>query len=68
MTDALREFADLKPPKPEEPTGLGAVVQDAGGRKWTNTHRIRAWYHSDLGPYVYADIDAVRVLSEGVTP
>jgi hypothetical protein len=26
---ALREFADPKPPKPAEPTGLGAVVEDA---------------------------------------
>ena len=70
MRTALRSL--LSPPKPEEPTGLGAVVEDAKGRLWTNTHRIRAWYCADEGaigerPSRYADIDAVKVLSEGVS-
>jgi hypothetical protein len=64
---ALREFAD---PKPEEPTGLGAVVEDAnadlwvhscqGGRaQWMRRNNPSAWRE-------WSEIDAVRVLSEGV--
>src|SRR5690606_604511 len=34
---ALREFANPTPPKPDEPTGLGAVVEDANGEKWVRT-------------------------------
>ena len=71
---ALREFANPTPPKPEEPTGLGAVVEDAEGNRF-----IR--YGSDLAPWIgaptnagldpdrpyryWARISAVRVLSEG---
>ena len=68
---ALREFANPTPPKPEEPTGLGAVVEDAEGERWVwlaqgaegaHWHRVgtpekRANWHQ---------ITAVRVLSEGV--
>jgi hypothetical protein len=67
MQAALREFAD---PKPEEPTGLGAVVEDAnadlwvhscqGGRaQWMRRNNPSAWRE-------WSEIDAVRVLSEGV--
>lgn len=31
---ALREFANPTPPKPPEPTGLGAVVEDTSGKEW----------------------------------
>lgn len=59
----------LAPPKPEEPTGLGAVVEDARGSLWV------LYTHPDsTAPWVcegsscdYEDIAAVRVLSEGVT-
>lgn len=34
MQAALREFAAPKPPKPEEPTDLGAVVRDDEGDLW----------------------------------
>lgn len=76
LQDALRDFADPKPPKPEEPTGLGAVVEDASGTTWVragltirerddwravNSERVGWWSK-------YADIAAVRVLSEGVKP
>lgn len=67
--------AQLPKPKPEEPTGLGAVVEEADGTRWVR---------SDIMPYVaqwscarpdepwrsvrryYKDIAAVIVLSEGV--
>lgn len=72
MQAALREFANPKPPKPEEPTGLGAVVEDVGdvwikteteGAGWcpsggSGTVRYRCW--GDFSP-------AVRVLSDGLT-
>ncbi|MGZ4519730.1 MAG: hypothetical protein ACXVXW_04845 [Mycobacteriaceae bacterium] len=68
----------LPTPKPDEPTGLGAVVEDADGVLWV---RVTAavgcpndpWKHSqwregDVQPRMpYAGITAVRVLSEGVT-
>ena len=71
MREALAAF--VKPPKPAEPTGLGAVVEDENGDKWVRwcqQHRSgRVWKHSfATGEYhSYADIAAVRVLSEGVT-
>lgn len=46
LADALREFADPKPPKPEEPTGIGAVVNDHQGRAWIRTENRpdMPWY------------------------
>ncbi|GAB3776651.1 hypothetical protein FB382_004357 [Nocardioides ginsengisegetis] len=71
---ALREFANPTPPKPEEPTGLGAVVVDEKGRLWVNLTDPKCSTHTD--PWVsvhdpdrwasYADIAAVKVLSGGV--
>jgi hypothetical protein len=59
------------PPKPDEPTGLGAVVEDDEGRRWVRGEH--AW--TNLGAKgiflnwtAYADLAAVKVLSEGVTP
>lgn len=64
IADALREFANPKPPKPKEPTGLGAVVEDSDGRRWV--HLSGRWHHDPLAHSArYSDIDAVRVLSEG---
>lgn len=69
---ALREFANPTPPKPEEPTGLGAVVEDAEGLHWV---RIQTLYSSPWvrrgtvitgGLHKWSDINAVKVLSEGV--
>jgi hypothetical protein len=78
---ALRSLvAPPVPPKPAEPTGLGAVVVDAKGSRW-----IRIDTHQDCNDWTavgapknpdpdasgvrweYAAIDAVAVLSEGVT-
>lgn len=66
-----------RPPKPPEPTGLGAVVEDAEGVRWVR-HCIAtcpegddcdAWAHeSDDDSRAYDVIDVVTVLSEGVKP
>lgn len=78
MQAALREFADPTPPKPEEPTGLGAVVEDDAGRIYTRYEtdaEPQPWWQSAHGPehdvvrrFSWEDINVVRVLSEGVTP
>jgi hypothetical protein len=70
---ALREFADPKPPKPEEPTGLGAVVEDAEGHRWVLVgpgESFPVWAPADPERVAtsFRAIDAVRVLSEGVQP
>lgn len=82
--DELREhFDDLKrtireqkraKAKPAEPQGLGAVVLDRTGNRWV---RLEEGLGRDL-PWriegglakrcAYADIDVVRVLSEGFSP
>jgi hypothetical protein len=80
--DALAEDADrlaliatalesaTKPPKPAEPTGLGAVVEDAAGQQWvriTNPNQT-PWMRGGSFPRQWRHIDAVKVLSEGVQP
>lgn len=66
---ALREFANPTP-RIEEPTGLGAVVEDENGKRyvlrgtWSSNGK---WVHADEAGFLgWADINAVRVLSEGV--
>lgn len=64
---ALRSL--IEPPKPPEPTGLGAVVEDTEGADWHRTRDGR-WIAEDglrSRAAGYAAIDVVRVLSEGVT-
>jgi len=65
---ALRSL--IAPPKPPEPTGLGAVVEDEGGVRWVRNPYAGApeWDPTEqpIGPRRYADITAVRVLNEGV--
>jgi hypothetical protein len=70
---ALREIADPKPPKPAEPTGLGAVVKDAKGDRWvwmSAGAEGNHWWRVGMPAMRcgWSDIDAVRVLSEGVQP
>ena len=71
MQAALREFANPTPPKPDEPTGLGAVVEDADGQRWV---RVRSgfdwrWRDDRLGEQTtWEHVPAVTVLFEGVTP
>ena len=65
IRDAMRTFT---PPKPEEPTGLGAVVEDDKGVPWVRTPE-GAWFGPGKNFVAgYYLIDAVRVLSEGVQP
>lgn len=69
MQDALRSL--IADPKPAEPMGLGAVVEDADGCQfvrraidWTDSPWVPA---RAAGFYEWADIAAVKVLHEGVT-
>lgn len=66
---ALREFANPTPPKPDEPQGLGAVVVDRSQVEHVHLGSGLWAYGTTDGPsagHSYADINAVRVLSEGV--
>lgn len=74
MQEALRSLAAPPTPRPDEPTGLGAVVEDAAGNRYLRcrTNDLAPWYAEKPGdesrPYrYYHDLDVVRVLSEGVT-
>jgi hypothetical protein len=67
MRAALRSL--VTPPKPGEPTGLGAVVEDMKGLTWVRRHPAgEAWVNGYQRWAAYEYIDAVKVLSEGVTP
>lgn len=67
---ALRSL--VAPPKPDEPMGLGAVVEDAEGRRWIRHGSGPApWMLAGASPsnrdtYPFSGLTAVRVLSEGV--
>ena len=70
MQAALRSL--IEPPKPPEPTGLGAVVEDADGKRYIRCDAGPGRWHcpdDDTGASddFYANISAVRVLSVGVT-
>lgn len=70
MQAALREFAAPTPPRPVEPQGFGAVIEDAEGLRWVRANRIRKFPWETRGKdggYTWAGVDAVRVLSEGVS-
>lgn len=65
-------FVEFVSPKPEEPTGLGAVVEDATGCLWllvmSNSGPFR-WARKGevLGDWLsWPQIDAIRVLSDGI--
>lgn len=69
MQAALRSL--LAPPKPDEPTGLGAVVEDSEGTRWVRVQDeyARPWFiPGGISTATWDDLTAVRVLSEGVTP
>lgn len=72
MQAALREFANPTPPKPEEPQGLGAVVETIRGDlfirdKTTTTvaHWKRARGEDAGARYKYRDLSVVKVHSAG---
>lgn len=54
--------------KPDEPRGLGGVVEDSYGKLWVRDAEFRdRWYNPKDGwRRDYADITAVRVLAPGV--
>ena len=62
--------AMIAPPKPDEPTGLGAVVEDAVGEWWVQfTSKTGKWWRNHQGVNRrWSDLNAAKVLSEGVTP
>lgn len=75
---ALRKYANPKPPKPKEPQGLGAVVEDCAGVKWVRVEpsipgggsTLCAWRsrvpQDAPKEFSWSNIAAVRVLSDGV--
>jgi hypothetical protein len=68
LREALNDYANRRP-EIEEPTGLGAVVEDENGCRWV---RCGGRWDRDDGNAValscdWVDVDAVKVLSEGVT-
>lgn len=66
---ALRSL--VAPPKPDEPTGLGAVVEDVDGKRYirtADTDCSTPWsYANNYSDHEWSDVAAVRVLSEGVS-
>jgi hypothetical protein len=72
MQAALREFANPTPPKPDEPTGLGAVVEDADGEKWIRTttpdrdmdNLDKPWANGPVRRH-WQIVEAVKVLNAG---
>jgi len=64
---ALRNF--ITPPKPPEPTGLGAVVEEADGMRWTLiAPKAGRWANQSERSRSYLNINARRVISQGVQP
>lgn len=72
LAAALREFANPKPPKPEEPTGRGAVVVDRYGFPWTrysfSEPHDGEWINEDGLTKQWAELDLTghATVSEGV--
>lgn len=69
----LRFKAVLSPPRPDEPTGLGAVVEDAHGVLYVRVAQDDRGYpdwkpsHS-MDRMTWLNVAAVKVLSDGVQP
>lgn len=64
---ALREFASPSPPKPDEPTGLGAVVEDTRGELWIRRPKPPEWISAtgNAFPVTWDSIDVAKVLDGG---
>lgn len=82
LQEALRDFANPKPPKPDEPTGVASLVEDADGAIWARQcsgareiDMSHPWIRVSNGRSAgsedrersWRDVAAVRVLSEGVS-
>jgi hypothetical protein len=66
MQAALRSL--VADPKPDRPTGWGAVVEDNTGAYWTlYAPEADCWINYAEGKRHYDEIAAVRIVSEGVT-
>ena len=66
LRDALREFADPKVPKPDEPLGLGAVVRDRDGDVWVRRDEVHFVCPKNLNEALtWGEVEAVEVLAEG---
>lgn len=76
LAESLRWL--LQSPKPDEPTGLGAIVEDRDGVRWTLTMKPPGSTEPQRFPWCrehiaangerfaeWADISVARVLSEG---
>lgn len=66
MQVALREFANPTPPRPDEPTGLGAVVEDDQGRLFVNIGTVKANWRHGSSAYEWFEISATNVVSAGI--
>lgn len=72
MQATLREFADPMPPKPDEPMGLGAVVEAIYDNRFVHIGN-GGWQRVEKGDTqgqvcTYDEVAVLRVLSEGVQP
>jgi hypothetical protein len=66
MATALREFANPTTPRPDEPTGKFAEVQNAEGMVYYRSPAGTWLRQSDNLERPWDHIDAVKVLSEGI--
>ena len=70
MAAALRSL--IEPPKPDEPTGLGAVVLGSDGNLWVAGPGVpggKRWEPEDGGESrYYRDVPAISEMSVGVEP
>lgn len=75
---SLREFANPTPPKPDEPLGHLAIVEDTTGRRWISlrdprdglTPHDKPWMLTEMDTDEfrnYTDIAVTKVIYEGVT-
>lgn len=72
VANALRLIIEPPPPKPDEPLGLGAVVEDFAGVLWVGHpepgygQNNRLWRSTAGNVCAYELVDAVAVLATGV--
>lgn len=64
---ALRKFASPTPTKPDEPTGLGAVVEDASGAEYVRIGRKpgSVWYQPHGRYFRWDGIDVAKITCNG---